>query len=136
MPTARPVPRGVLWAWLAALLVTPLALWALPADYFDEGESMCPSVQLFDVECWGCGSTRAVQHLHHAELGDALYFHGFAPGIYLLLVALWCLWTYNTATRLGLLGGRRAVALEAKLRGRAERRIERRQRYLGGGGDD
>ena len=134
-PPARPLPRWLLGAWLVVLLVTPFALWALPADYFDEGESLCPSVQLFDVECWGCGSTRAVQHLHHGELGDALFFHSLAPGIYLLLVVLWSLWTFTTATRLGLLGERRALALEAKLRVRAERRVARRRRYLRGGGE-
>lgn len=124
---AKPFPRWLLWLWLAALVAAPVALWALPADYFDEGESMCPSVQLFDTECWGCGSTRAVQHLHHAQLGDALYFHSLAPLIYLVLAGLWALWTYNTAARLGLFGAQRAAAVEGKLRAQAERRVARRR---------
>lgn len=131
--SAKAFPRWLLWAWLALLVAAPLVLWALPADYFDEGESMCPSVQLFDTECPGCGSTRAVQHLHHAELGDALYFHSLAPLIYGVLVVLWALWTYRTAARLGLLGARRAEAVEAKLRAEAERRIARRERAFGKG---
>ena len=127
--SAKPkaLPRPILWLWLVALLATPLILWALPADYFDEGESMCPSVLLFDTECPGCGSTRAVQHLHHADLDMALYFHSAAPFIYLFLVGLWGLWTYRTATRLGLLGRARAELLETQLRTEAEERIARRQ---------
>ena len=120
-------PRPLLWVWLVALLATPLILWALPADHFDEGESMCPSVLLFDTECPGCGSTRAVQHLHHADLDMALYFHSAAPFIYLFLVGLWGFWTYRTATRLGLFGQARAELLETQLRTEAEARIARRQ---------
>ena len=129
---AKAFPRWLLWTWLALLVAAPLVLWTLPADYFDEGESMCPSVRLFDTECPGCGSTRAVQHLHHAELGDALYFHSLAPLIYGVLVVLWGVWTYRAAARLGLLGARRAAATEAKLRAEAERRIARRRRAFGG----
>ena len=124
----RAFPRWLQWVWLVALVAFPFVLWALPSDAFDEGESMCPSVWLFDVECWGCGSTRAVQHLHHAELGDALYFHAMAPGIYLFLVALWGVWTYRTAARLGLLGAARAERVESELRASAERRARRRAR--------
>ena len=116
------MPAAILWAWLGLLLAAPIVLWILPADYFDAGRSLCPSVLLFDLECFGCGSTRAVQHLHHGEFADALYFHRLAPLIYALLVVLWSLWTYRTATRLGLFGRARAERMEAKLRANHERR--------------
>ena len=124
--TPKPFPRWLQWAWLVALVAVPIVLWLLPADHFDEGESMCPSVQLFDTECPGCGSTRGVQHMHHAELGEALYYHQLAPLIYLFLVGLWLSWTYHTAARLGLLGAGRQASVEAKLRGEAERRAARK----------
>ena len=124
------MPRGISWAWLVALLAFPIVLWLLPADQFDEGESMCPSVLLFDTECPGCGSTRAVQHLHHAEVDEAIYYHSAAPFIYGFLVLLWCVWTYRTASRLGVFGKERAVAMEAKLRAKAERRARKRASRL------
>ena len=120
------MPRAISWAWLAALVAFPIILWILPADHFDEGQSMCPSVLLFDTECPGCGSTRAVQHFHHLDLAGSMYFHSAGPLIYVALAGLWCLWTYRTASRLGLFGSARAVAMETRLRRRAEATAARR----------
>jgi len=109
-------PKWLLILWLVALLSVPLILWSLPADHFDEGQSMCPSVLLFDTECPGCGSTRAIQHLHHGELSDALYFHRLSPIIYIVLVGFWLLWTYQTTARLGLFGAARKEKVTTQLK--------------------
>ena len=109
-------PNWILVVWLLALLAVPIVLWTLPADQFDEGESLCPSVQLFNTECPGCGSTRAIQHLHHAEISDALYFHKLSPLIYLALVYFWLRWTYQTAARLGILGEKLKEKVTSQLR--------------------
>ena len=121
----KPFPKWVQKTWLAALVATPFVLWALPADHFDEGQSMCPSVLLFDTECFGCGSTRAVQHLHHFEFGDAIYFHSLSPLIYAFLVFLWGTWTYHTAARLGVFGSARAQRVETQLAEEANRTKKR-----------
>ncbi len=126
-PTLKRRPNWVHWLWLLALLAVPVVLWVLPADHFDEGQSMCPSVVLFDTECFGCGSTRAVQHLHHAELADALYFHQAAPLIYAGLVLLWFVWTYRTSARLGIWGETTRARVEGKLRAAAARKAAKRQ---------
>ena len=120
-------PRWFLISWLTLLLAAPIIMWMLPADHFDEGESICPSVVFFDTECFGCGTTRATQHLHHGELAEALYFHNASPVIYLMLFGFWCWWTYNTAARLGLLGKARQEKVLAKLRAEAERRMVKKQ---------
>lgn len=52
---------------LVFLLVIPFLLLLLPSTYFDEGKSLCLSVILLDIECIGCGLTRAVMHLLHLE---------------------------------------------------------------------
>jgi len=121
----KPFPKWLQKAWLAALLATPVVLWILPADQFDEGRSMCPSVLLFDLECYGCGTTRAIQHFHHFEFGDAMYFHSLSPLIYAFLVFLWGTWTYHTAARLGVFGQARAQQVEAKLENEANRKIRK-----------
>ena len=57
-------------AYIGGLLLIPLVLIALPADFFDTGQSICLSVVLLDTECYGCGMTRAIQHLVHLDFQD------------------------------------------------------------------
>ena len=47
------------------LLIIPIILFLLPANFFDNGESICLSVVFFERECYACGITRAIQHLTH-----------------------------------------------------------------------
>lgn len=80
--------------WLTALLVTPFLLWLMPATLFDEtGVEICPSKFFFDVECFGCGMTRAVMHLHHFNWREALYFNYGVVLVYPALVFIWFVWT-------------------------------------------
>ena len=51
-----------------------LTLLLLPASYFDEGQSMCISVLIFDKQCYACGMTRAVQHLIHFDFDAAAHY--------------------------------------------------------------
>ena len=53
--------------YLVILILIPIVLLILPADFFDKGNSICLSVSLFDVECYACGLTRAIQHLIHFD---------------------------------------------------------------------
>lgn len=69
-----------------------LFTWSLPADYFDQGEPVCISVRLFDMECWGCGLTRSIQHLMHGEWQESLDYHPLGWLIFLLLGLLLLLW--------------------------------------------
>jgi len=39
----------------------------LPSTFFDNGDSVCISVVVFDRECYACGMTRALQHLLHLD---------------------------------------------------------------------
>lgn len=92
------------WTWLVLLLLTPLVLWLLPGDFFDNtGIEICPSKAFFNVECFGCGMTRAVMHLHHFQFEDAIFYNYGVVAIYPGLVVVWFIWVRNVATRLGLL---------------------------------
>lgn len=59
----------------AVLTLIFFYLLYLPADYFDHGDPKCVSVIFFDVECYGCGMTRAIQHLLHADFVGAWEFN-------------------------------------------------------------
>lgn len=60
---------------ITALLVLPIMLFLLPANYFDQGETLCPSKRLLDIECLGCGLTRGVQHFIHFDFETAWEFN-------------------------------------------------------------
>jgi len=90
--------------WLALLLITPIVLWLLPGDFFDNtGIEICPSKALFNVECLGCGMTRAVMHMHHFQFSDAIFYNYGVVAIYPALVIVWFIWAKRAATRLGIL---------------------------------
>lgn len=92
--------------WLPLLLIEPIVLWLLPADFFDNtGIEICPSKAIFNIECFGCGMTRAVMHMHHFEFSDAIFYNYGVVVIYPALVVVWFIWVKRAATRLGILKG-------------------------------
>jgi hypothetical protein len=70
-------------------VIAPLVLLLLPADFFDTGESMCLSVQLFDMQCYGCGMTRAIQHLIHFDFQDAYEYNKLSFLVVIVLLIVW-----------------------------------------------
>jgi hypothetical protein len=69
--------------WLRAsiifcLVVLPLILIFLPANYFDVGTSICPSKSFLNIDCLGCGITKAIQHLVHFEFQIAWDYNKFS----------------------------------------------------------
>lgn len=77
--------------YFALLLGIPIVLIALPADFFDEGDSVCLSVVLLNQECPGCGMTRGVQHLLHLDFMSAANFNKLSFVVLPLLIYLWVL---------------------------------------------
>ncbi len=67
--------KPIAYSIAALLSVAFITLLMLPADYFDTGRASCVSVILFDVECYGCGMTRAIQHLLHLDFQKAYEFN-------------------------------------------------------------
>ena len=47
----------------------------LPANFFDQGQSVCLSVVFFDMECYACGMTRGVMHFIHGDFQAAWEFN-------------------------------------------------------------
>lgn len=80
--------KTVAYLVFIVLFIMFMVLLYLPANYFDEGQSICISVLLFDIECFGCGMTRAIQHLLHLDLSGALYYNKFSFVVFPLIIFL------------------------------------------------
>lgn len=86
--------------YLVALLITPLILVILPASYFDYGQTKCLSVIFFHQECYGCGMSRAIQHLIHFDIEKALQFNKMAFIVLAVLIYLWMSEILKTAKKI------------------------------------
>lgn len=89
MTNTKRLKKTFLILTLIGLIGLPIVLLSLPATYFDEGESICLSQTLFHQTCYGCGITRAVQHLLHGDLDIALNYNKLAAIVLPVLVFLW-----------------------------------------------
>lgn len=74
---------------ISGLLLIPIVLVILPANFFDNGESICLSKLIFDIECYGCGMTRAIQHLIHFDIQIAVSFNPLSIVIFPILFFVW-----------------------------------------------
>jgi hypothetical protein len=73
------------------LILMPITLIALPVDLFDSGQSVCLSVLVFNENCYGCGMTRAIQHLLHFQFSEAIAFNKLSIAVFPTLSILWFL---------------------------------------------
>lgn len=78
--------ESLLKLYFLFLILAPFGLLILPSSFFDSGESICLSVMLFDIECYACGLTRAIQHLIHLEFSIAYEFNKLSFLVFPLLV--------------------------------------------------
>ena len=82
--------KNILYKLYFIILITlPIILLFLPADFFDLGDSICLSVFLFDVECYACGMTRAIQHLIHFNFNQAIEYNILSLLVFPLLLYMY-----------------------------------------------
>ena len=75
--------------YLGVLLVIPLVFLLLPSSFFDSGDSVCISILLFDRKCYGCGMTRAIQHLIHLDISVAYHYNKLSIFVLPLLISIY-----------------------------------------------
>lgn len=91
------------YAWLILLLACPIVLWVLPADYFITHQGLvCPSQTFFNIECLGCGITRAVMYFHHFDFSEAIFYNSLVVVVYPFLVWLWQYWVRAELSYIGI----------------------------------
>jgi len=74
---------------ITLLLGIPIVLLILPADFFDDGQSICLSRLIFDVECYGCGLTRSIMHLIHFDIQTSWEWNKLGVISFPILFLLW-----------------------------------------------
>ena len=71
------------------MIIIPIVLIILPPNFFDNGQTTCLSVLLFDKPCLGCGMTRAIQHLIHLDFAAAYNFYKISFLVFPILIFFW-----------------------------------------------
>lgn len=79
----------ITYIYQGGVIILPLVVLLLPANFFDSGKSMCLSVVLFDQTCYGCGMTRALMHLIHLDWNAASNFNKLSFLVLPLLTMVW-----------------------------------------------
>tara|TARA_B100000809_G_C15126800_1_gene526632 strand:- start:2568 stop:2819 length:252 start_codon:yes stop_codon:yes gene_type:complete len=69
-----------------------ISLLVLPSNFFDYGQSLCPSKSLLDLECLGCGITRGIQHLIHFDFKIAWEFNKLSYPVVIIGIYYWFKW--------------------------------------------
>ncbi len=80
---------------LSALIVVPLLFYFMPEKSIYEGHSICLFVNLFGVECFGCGMTRAIYSAIHFDFEKAMSYNKLVVVVLPLLIYVWTRMTYK-----------------------------------------
>lgn len=78
------------------IVLVPILLFTFPADFFDQGKSVCLSILLFNKPCHACGLTRGIMHLIHGDFETAFAFNMGSFIVLPLLAFLWIKWGIDT----------------------------------------
>lgn len=81
--------KYLLIGWKIALIALPVLLILLPISFFDSGETVCLSIRIFNLECPGCGMTRAFMHLIHGDIEGAIDYNVFVIIVFPIAFLLW-----------------------------------------------
>jgi len=80
---------------LIFIVVAPVVLLILPADFFDNRMSLCLSQLLFGVECPACGMTRGIMHLIHLDFENAFAYNMLSFIVLPLMILIWIQWFFK-----------------------------------------
>ena len=74
---------------LLLLLSLPIVLYTIPEESIYTGKSICIFTNIFGVECWGCGITRAIFSVLYFRFTEAWEYNKLVPIVFPLLVYEW-----------------------------------------------
>ena len=71
------------------IIITPLLLFFIPIEWLQGEHSICLIKNIFGVECWGCGITRAIVSTVQFEFTEAYRYNKLIVVVFPLLVYIW-----------------------------------------------
>lgn len=74
---------------LLLLLSLPIVLYTIPEESIYNGKSICLYTNIFGVECWGCGITRAIFSALYLRFTEAWEYNRLVTIVFPLLVFEW-----------------------------------------------
>ena len=74
---------------LIGLIIAPIFFILLPQNYFTNKDSICLSIVFFDLECYGCGMTRALKALVSFNVSEAIEWNKLSIVVFPLLSYYW-----------------------------------------------
>ncbi len=73
------------YAKIGLYLLAPMVFIFVPISYFEFGPIICLTKNIFGIECPGCGITRAIASIFHADFVSALRYNRFIVIVFPLL---------------------------------------------------
>lgn len=74
---------------LLLLVLLPLLLYHIPTEGIFSGDSVCLVKNIFGVECWGCGITRAFFSVLYCDFAAAWEYNRLICIVFPMLLLLW-----------------------------------------------
>ena len=74
---------------LLLLILLPIVLYAIPAESVFNGKSICVFTNIFGIECWGCGITRAIFSALYFRFTEAWEYNRLVVIVLPLLMFEW-----------------------------------------------
>ncbi|MBQ2424791.1 MAG: DUF2752 domain-containing protein [Alistipes sp.] len=71
------------------MLLLPALLYLVPTEGIYNGNSLCVVKNIFGVECWGCGITRALFSVLYLDFAAAWGYNHLIVVVFPLLLWLW-----------------------------------------------
>ncbi|MBQ2807845.1 MAG: DUF2752 domain-containing protein [Bacteroidaceae bacterium] len=71
------------------MLLLPVVLYSIPTNGIFNGETTCLFSRFLDIECWGCGITRAFFSLLYGKFIQAWEYNPLIVPLFPLLIWMW-----------------------------------------------
>lgn len=72
------------------LLIIPIIIYVIPVSNIEKNPVPCISRMLFDIECRGCGITRATINLIHFNINKAIEYNSSVLIVLPILILVYC----------------------------------------------
>lgn len=71
------------------ILSIPIAFYFVPVEWLNKQHSICLFKNIFGIECYGCGMTRAILSSLHFDFDNAYQYNKLVVIVLPLLVYIW-----------------------------------------------